>query len=105
MRLKKSTKGLKAEDFSDGDVAVNSGKILDVQELETEYGNRNYLTFFNEEEEKDSAVFLNAKSKDELIDSFGEETDNWNGKKVKIVCSKGSGKYKNKMLLVKPKAD
>jgi hypothetical protein len=102
MKIKKTTQALKAEDFDEDDVAVKTAAILSVEQKETEFGDRNYLSFHDETKDEDAGIFLNGKSQDALVDQFGEESSDWEGKLIKILCVRGTGKYKKKMLVVKP---
>ena len=57
-------------------------KVKRVSTVETKYGDKRTLVFDKGNEEKQ--VFLNAISLQNLVDAFGDETDDWHGKKVRI---------------------
>jgi plasmid replication initiation protein len=69
----------KKEDIKDGDII----KVLDGGTItEGEYGKQN--TFRIETCNGEKLFSFNQTSQNNLIDAFGEETDNWIGKEVKV---------------------
>jgi hypothetical protein len=101
VKLKKSVKALRAEDFDKGETVIEKGKILKAEIRDTEFGERTLLTVEDQEDEEEKPIFLNSESQDNLIEAYGEESDDWHGKLVSVTCERGKGKYKNNMLIVK----
>lgn len=82
----------KGEDIKDGDSVVvnNSGEIVT-----GDYGDRHVFRVKTRSGEK--LLAFNQKSLNNLIDAFGDDTDNWVGKSVKvfIVRAMVAGKLQN----------
>jgi len=100
MKMHKSIKSLKTEDFAVDQVVIENAVISGVEEIDTEYGKRKLVKVNDLGEDK--TIFLNQLSIDLLIDQFGEETEAWFGEQVKVVCEKGKGKFKNPMFVITP---
>jgi len=82
----------KGEDIKDGDTL----KVLDAGQIVTgDYGDR--MVFKVETRNGDKNLSFNQKSMNNLIDVFGDDTDKWIGKIVKVWMVKAmvSGKFQN----------
>lgn len=101
MKFEKSAPKLKVDDFEVGQIISSNSTILGVEEVETEFGTRHVLTLENTNDEK-IGVYLNQKSIDNIVDSYGNESDHWPGRQVRIRCDRGHGKWKNKMIIIEP---
>lgn len=87
---------LKAQDYKEGEVVKSSIPIKDIVDVETKFGDKTIITL-----EDGDAVFLNAESNNNLVDSFGKEDEHWKGKYVSVICKKDNvfGKL---MLVIQP---
>lgn len=97
---------LKAEDYKDGEEVVANATIKEVRDVKTKFDTEEndastVLTFEDEADGETKSVFLNAKSTNNLIDSFGADDSAWAGKMIKIGCEKDPH-YKKRMLVVSP---
>lgn len=66
--------------------------FLDVMEQSTKFGKKAIATI--EKDGKKYNVFLNTKSINNLIEKYGEESDNWKGRLIELKREKDS--YYNK---------
>lgn len=103
-KFEKSIASLTVEEFDLDTLALSQATIVDIKEVETEYGSRDCLILKDEKDEK-VKLFLNQTSIDNLIDAYGAESAVWTGKLINVRCVKASrGQYKGKMLIVEPLA-
>ena len=66
---------LRADDIKDGDLKV----VQEMKEVGTKYGEKRIMMF-----DDDTQLFLNSMSLQNLVTDFGDETDAWVGKQVKL---------------------
>lgn len=89
----------KGEDIKDGDLI----KILDHGQVVTgDYGDR--MVFKVQTRNGEKNLSFNQKTMNNLIDAFGDDTDNWPNKDVKVFMVKAmvSGKFQNIVYLAHP---
>lgn len=89
----------KKEDIKDGDIiTILNGGV----EHESEFGPK--MGFLLETSKGERVMDLNQTTQNNLVDAFGEETNDWVGKKVKVVIVRGmvSGKMQNIVYLAHP---
>jgi len=73
--------------------------IKEVKEVETSFGKKLLMGLSGNETE--FSVFLNAKSKNMLIDAYGSNTENWKGKLVDLK-KETDEKFKKEMIVCYP---
>jgi len=89
----------KGEDIKDGDIVT----INDAGQIVTgDYGDRMVFKISTRNGEKN--LSFNQKSLNNLIDSYGEDSEGWKGKEAKIHMVKAmvSGKFQNIVYLAHP---
>lgn len=89
---------LKVVDFKKPIKATVSALI----DVETRYGDKTIMQFTTPESEEPMQMFLNAPSQNDLIDAFGEEDEEWIGRKVVIGVEKSERTLNQNALVVKP---
>ena len=104
MKVEKDpSKFLSAEDVSDQEIVI-LGK--DAEEVEGKYGMRLQIGLTTASGDE-KVLTLNPTSKANLIDTYGDETNLWNGKeaRVHIFKSKVGSEIKNVLYLTSPNKD
>ena len=93
---------LKARDYKVGEIPIDEGRIVSIKDIETKYGDRSVITVDTTGGSKD--IFLNDFSLNLLIDKFGDEDEDWIGKKITTKVEEDKT-FKNRMIIVYPKGD
>lgn len=96
---------LKVQDYNLKDTAIPSAIIVSISDVKTKFDNDDekseVLAFKDESDDETKSVFINAKSINNLIDTFGDNDELWIGKKIKVVVEKNDFFNKN-MFVVYP---
>jgi hypothetical protein len=105
MEIEKSviTPTLKVTKSKDTDIIFEKpfqADIRSVKEINTDYGKKLLINLQNVKNLLFS-VFLNAKSKNLLIEAFGKETEDWKGHLVDLK-KETDEKYKKEMIVLYP---
>ena len=106
MELKKSelTPTLKVKAERPTDIAFTKpfqAVIRNCKSIMTAYGEKVLVNLEREDKKLLFSVFLNAKSKNMLIDAFGNITENWSGKYVELKKERDE-KFKKEMIVLYP---
>ena len=73
-------------------------KITRVKEIQTRYGNKRVAVL-----ETGQQIFLNAMTLQNLVEAFGDETDDWSGKEIVLEVESSERTQGKKAIVVTPK--
>ena len=79
---------LQVNNYEEGELFAEV-EIVELKfDIETKFGDKSIMVFNCEDLKENHQIFLNQISENNLIEKFGNESDNWIGKKVGITVIK-----------------